>query len=174
MSQKHSLWSFSPLVPPYSLKPRANPITFYLRAIWIVEGGGYFLYGVVSSPAKTFPLFQHPPEITAGLFYTMAVLLSVCLILPAGGSRAEGDAPTSPKGNESLPPTPVVFPVLLLTLCPSHAAGPLLFPPSEVFLDSYSILHSRPVTEGPQVEIQLHEKESFVLLLQLSMNSPNL
>lgn len=109
VSQKLSLWSFSPLVPLYSLKPTANPITFYLRAIWIAKDSGYFLYGVVSSPVKTFPLFQSPPEITAGLFCTMAVLLSACLILPAVGSRAEGDALTSPKGSKSLPLTPIIF-----------------------------------------------------------------
>ena len=169
MSQKAFFLEFLPIG---SLKPRANLITFYLRAIWIVEDSGYFLYGVVSSPVKTLPLCQSPPEITAGLFYTTAVLLSACLVFPAVGSRAEGDAPTSPKGNKSLPPTLVIFLFFCSWPCVLHMLQALCY----FRLWKYSWILIPSFTADLSLKV-LRLRSSYMkrnlLFLQLSMNSPN-
>lgn len=167
--KKHSLGVSPHWFTRIPLKPKANLITFCLRAIWIAEeNGGYFLYGVVSSPCRNISTFQASWGCCWSSFSLQLFYYQHAWFFPAGPEQR--GCSDWPKGNKESPSHPCHS---FLFFCPwpcvLHASGPLLFPPLEVFLD-YSILHGKLSLKVLRLRSSYMKRN--LLFLQLSMNSP--
>lgn len=83
------------------------PSLFYLRVLWVFEDSHYFLYGVSSASARTFPGFRIPRDMISGPFYTwVAVFPAYCIV---SGVGSEWDALPSPERSKCF--TPIHRPV---------------------------------------------------------------